>query len=90
MRALILVAGAALAVSACNNDQPTANTVNVDDALAAQNISANDTTSIDAATGEDANMAEDVNFTVNVDDNLADDGNAADNADEDVASNNAD
>ena len=81
MRALILVAGASLAISACNNDQPTANTTNVDEDLTAQNISANDTTSIDAATGEDANMAADVNFTVNEADNLAVDNNAADNAD---------
>ena len=86
MRALILLAGAALTVSACNNDQPTANTTNVDEDLAAQNISANDTTSIDAATGEDANMAADVNFTVNEADNLTGDENAADNAD----SNNSD
>ena len=85
MRALILAAGAAMAVSACNNDQPAANTVNVDEALAAQNVSANDTTSIDAATGEDANMAADVNYTLNEVENLdnADDSDAneADNAD---------
>ena len=81
MRALILVAGAALTISACNNDQPTANTTNVDDDLAAQNISANDTTSIDAATGEDSNMAADVNFSVNEADNADGDDNAADNAD---------
>ena len=80
MRALILVAGAALTVSACNNDQPTANTTNVDQDLAAQNVSANDTTSIDAATGEDANMAADVNYTVNETDNLGDDDNSADNS----------
>ena len=79
MRALILVAGAALTISACNNDQPTANTTNVDQDLAAQNISANDTTSIDAATGEDANMAADVNYTLNELDN-ANDENASDNA----------
>ena len=85
MRALILVTGAALTISACNNDQPTANTTNVDDDLAAQNISANDTTSIDAATGEDANMAADVNFSVNDADNTADDDNSADNAEADNA-----
>ena len=77
MRALILIASAALTISACNNDQPTANTTNVDQDLAAQNISANDTTSIDAATGEDANMAADVNYTVNETDNLANDDNSA-------------
>ena len=83
MRALILAAGAALVVSACNNDQPTANTVNVDEALAAQNVSANDTTSIDAATGEDANMAADVNYTLNEVENLEN----ADNADADETGN---
>ena len=86
MRALMLAAGTALAVSACNNDQPTANTVNVDEALAAQNVSANDTTSIDAATGEDANMAADVNYTLNEVENLD---NADDSAD-DSATNNSD
>ncbi len=81
MRALILVAGAALTISACSKDEPTANTVNVDEALAAQNVSANDTTSIDAATGEDANMAADVNYTLNEADNLANEDNSADDAD---------
>ena len=51
MRALILVAGTALAISACSNDQAAENTANVDEDLAAQNFAANDTTSIDAATG---------------------------------------
>ncbi|MGI8611258.1 MAG: hypothetical protein ACR2KH_03145 [Sphingomicrobium sp.] len=86
MRALILAAGAALTISACDNAQPTANTTNVDDDLAAQNISANDTTSIDAATGEDSNMAADVNFSVNEADNADGGDNAADNSD----SNNSD
>jgi hypothetical protein len=53
--------------------------------LVAQNISANDTTSIDAATGEDANMAADVNYTVNELDNLANDDDSADNSDADNA-----
>jgi hypothetical protein len=77
MRALILAAGSALAVSACGGDQVVENAANIDEALAAQNIAANDTTSIDAATGEDANMAEDVNFTVNEVDNLSADDNSA-------------
>jgi hypothetical protein len=85
MRALILVAGAALTVSACNNEQPTANTTNVDQDLAAQNVSANDTTSIDAATGEDANMAADVNYTVNELDNVANDDDSPDNSGADNA-----
>jgi uncharacterized protein YcfL len=65
MRALILVAVSALAVSACSKNGAVDNTTNIDQVLAAQNISANDTTAIDAATGDDANMAADVNFTVN-------------------------
>jgi len=85
MRALILIAGAALTISACNKDEQTANTTNVDQDLVAQNISANDTTSIDAATGEDANMAADVNYTVNELDNLANDDDKADNSNADNA-----
>ena len=80
MRAMILATAAALTISACNNEQPVANTTNVDEDLAAQNISANDTTSIDAATGEDANMAADVNFTLNDADNLAGNDDSAGNA----------
>ena len=79
MRALILVAGLALAISACGGDQAAENAANVDEELAAQNIAANDTTSIDAATGEDANMAEDVNFTVNETDNQPADDNSTGN-----------
>jgi hypothetical protein len=85
MRALILLAGTALAISACNKEQPTANTTNVDQDLAAQNMSANDTTSIDAATGEDSNMAADVNYTVNEADNAGNDEDSADNSDSDNA-----
>ncbi len=50
MRALILVAGAALAVSACSSNEAADNTMNVDENLAAENIVANDTTGIDATT----------------------------------------
>lgn len=78
MRALILVAGASLAIAACNTQESANNATSVDEDLAAQNIDANDTTAIDAATGDDANMAADVNFTVNELDNLDD--NAAGNA----------
>ncbi|MBA3511009.1 hypothetical protein [Sphingomonas sp.] len=91
MRVLILVAGAAVAISACNSDQPVANTTNVDQDLAAQNISANDTTSIDAATGEDANMAADVDFTLNETDNLAgNEGSAGNETANNETANNAD
>ena len=81
MRALILIAGSGLALSACGGDQAAENTANVDAAVTAEDFASNDTTAIDAATGDDANMAADVDYTVNVLDNLdlnedAVDGNA--------------
>ena len=77
MRALILAAGAALAISACGDNQAAEHATNIDDDLATQNIAANDTTSLDAATSEDANMAADVNFTADELDNLANEANSA-------------
>ena len=81
MRALILVAGAALAVSACSSNDTADNTLNVDENLAAENIVIDNTL--------DANM--DANMTMNAE-NAADDANvaadAANNA-ADVATNNA-
>jgi len=65
MRVLIMVAVSALALSGCSKDGAVGNTTNIDQVLAAQNISANDTTAIDAATGDDANIAADMNFTAN-------------------------
>ena len=44
MRALILVAGAALAVSACSSNESANNTMNVDENLATDNLIVNDTT----------------------------------------------
>jgi hypothetical protein len=44
MRALILVAGAALAVSACSSNEAADNTMNVDENLAVENL---DTTNLD-------------------------------------------
>ena len=70
MRILILVAGCALALSACGKNKAADNSVAIDANADAENIGSNDTTAIDAATGEDANMAADVNFTVNETDNL--------------------
>ena len=64
MRAFILAAGATLAISACNNGDSAGNTVNVGDNVAAEDIVANDTTAIDAATNEAANMAEDSEITL--------------------------
>ena len=72
MRALILVAVSALALSACNKNGADDSSTNVDQVLAGQNVAANDTTAIDAATSDDANMAADVNYTVNESDSAAD------------------
>lgn len=63
MRRLILLAGAAIALSACGNDQQSGNNLNADQALGAENIVANDITAIDAVTGAAANMAADVEIT---------------------------
>ena len=65
MRALFLVAGAALGLAACGNNDQIENNVSVDQALTAESIVANDVTAIDAVTGDAANMAADVemNFT---------------------------
>ena len=60
MRALVLIAGAALALAACKNNDQVDNTQNVDENLSAENIVSNDVTAIDAVTGDAANMAADV------------------------------
>ena len=62
MRALILIAGAALCVAGCRNNDQAANNMNVDGNLSADSIVSNDVTAIDAVTGADANMAADVNY----------------------------
>ena len=72
MRALILIAAAALALAACGNNDQADNTQNVDENLTAENIVSNDVTAIDAVTGDAANMAADVDYS-----NLAD--NSLDN-----------
>ena len=65
MRALILVAGAALALASCGRNGQADQTLNADETLTANDIVANDVTAIDAVTGDAANMAADVeiNFT---------------------------
>src|SRR3954451_17865472 len=62
MRALLLIAGAALALAACRNNDQTDKTRNVDENLSAENIVSNDVTAIDAVTGDAANMAADVDM----------------------------
>ncbi len=69
MRALILVAGAALAVSACSSNESADNTMNVD-TIEAENLVTNDTTAIDATTNMDANMATDMNMDMNAGANM--------------------
>ena len=63
MRAVILIAAAALGLAACRNNDQADNTANVDENLSAENAVSNDVTAVDAVTGEDANMAADVNYT---------------------------
>jgi hypothetical protein len=63
MRRLIFIAS--LALASCGGGQ-TANNSAVSEETGAEEIgSLNDTTAIDAATGEAANMAADVNYTFN-------------------------
>ena len=62
MRALILIAGAALALAACKNNDQADNTQNIDESLSAENIVSNDVTAIDAVTGDAANMAAESNI----------------------------
>jgi hypothetical protein len=69
MRALILVAGAALMVSACASEEAAENTMNVDETLTTDNI-VNDTTVVDGAMNADANLANDVNMDMNAVDNM--------------------
>ena len=61
MRALSLFA-AALALSACGNNDQADKTMNADENLTAENIVSNDVTAIDAVTGDAANMAADVDM----------------------------
>jgi hypothetical protein len=64
MRALILLAGAALALAACGGNGQADQTLNADETLTADDIVANDVTAIDAVTGDAANMAADVAINV--------------------------
>ena len=75
MRALILIAGAALSLAGCRSNDQAANSMNADANLSADSIASNDVTAIDAVTGADANMAADVNYL-----NEADNGTSGGNA----------
>jgi len=77
MRALILLAGAVLALGGCGGKDEAANTVNLDQALSADNIASNDVTAIDAVTGADANMAADVQYLPDANDGDGNDSGGA-------------
>ena len=73
MRALILVAGAALAVSACSSNDSANNTMNVDENLTTTDMNATDMNAVDM-------NATDANMTMNAADSAnaaADSANAA-------------
>ena len=61
MRALFLIACAAIALGGCGKTSQSDTTQNSDD-LTAASIVSNDVTAIDAVTGDAANMAEDVDM----------------------------
>jgi hypothetical protein len=65
MRALILVAGAALAVAACSSNDNANNTMNVDENLTTTDMNATD---LNATT----DMNADANMTMNADTNAVD------------------
>ena len=81
MRALILVAGAALAVAACSSNESANNTMNVDENLTTTDMNATDMNAVDM-NATDANMAMNAASDAN---NAADAANAAAG----VATNNA-
>lgn len=64
MRAIITMAGALLALGACNRGPVAENAVVSDEDLTSVAASSNDMTAIDAATGDDANMAADTNMAL--------------------------
>lgn len=63
MRKLILIA--ALGLAACSGKQQANNAAVSEESATTQFAPTNDTTAIDAATGDAANMAADVNYTFN-------------------------
>ena len=77
MRALILVAGAALAVAACSSNDKANNTMNVDENLATD-MNATDMNATDM-NATDANLTMDANNAAAAANNAADAANAAAN-----------
>ena len=76
MRALILVAGAALAVAACSSNDNANNTMNVDENLTTTDMNATDMNATDM-NATDANMTMDANNAADAANNAADAANAA-------------
>jgi uncharacterized protein YcfL len=72
MRALILVAGAALAVAACSSNDNANNTMNVDENLTTTDMNATDMNATDMnATDANLTMNADANATANTSTNNA-------------------
>ena len=63
MRGFIVLG--ALLLASCGGNAPTNNAAVAEEGESADSTLANDTTAIDAATGESAEMAADVNYTFN-------------------------
>ena len=89
----IMILGA-LALASCSGNAPTNNSAVSDEAAGGEVTAVNDTTAIDAATGQAANMAADVNYTVSNDadnesDNRADKRPSAHEPDEPGVANNS-
>lgn len=61
----VLTVALALALASCGSSQQANNAAVSDESGAGDITAVNDTTAIDAATGEAANMAADVNYTFN-------------------------
>jgi len=85
MRALILVAGAALAVSACSSNESANNTMNVDENLTTTDMNATDMNAMTDMNATDANMTMDATNAADAANNAADAANTA----ADTATNNA-
>lgn len=62
MRALLLIAGAALTLVGCGRNSRTSDNQVAGENLTAESIVSNDVTAIDAVTGDAANMAADVDM----------------------------
>jgi hypothetical protein len=79
MRALILVAGAALAVAACSSNNDANNTMNVDENLTTTDMNATDMNAVDMNAMTDMNAADTANMAANNADMAANNADAAAN-----------